>query len=210
MQTFSNVYALSYCIQVQEAASGSVRQRFSMNLLPGGRIVEVVESAKQPPSSSSSSNAAQATATLLAAIPSRFCGVQASTAGGDITLAELQEAELQLVTEGGQVQVQRCRATNAAINTARSPGGDGITSLPGGSIQAPRDMTRQRGITSSEASCGVLPEPRDLLGSCLTLHIGRLFGLEVEVLTGGSPLVVGALYGGKASLGSSGGDLQIQ
>jgi hypothetical protein len=121
---------------------------------------EVVETMPAGPSGSS---ATPTTTTLQVAIPSRFCSVQASTAGGSITLAQLQEAELQLVTNGGQVQVQRCRATNAAINTSRSPGGDGVISLPGGSIQV-GVYGQQQGKafsctrTASPFSCGTHDE----------------------------------------------------
>jgi len=56
--------------------------------------------------------------TLSCTIPSRFCGLSATTAGGSVTVGQLQEADMQLSTAGGAVQVTRCRAHNASINTA--------------------------------------------------------------------------------------------
>jgi hypothetical protein len=98
---------------------------FLMQLLPGGRIVEAVEC--NPSSSSSSSSNRQ----LTAAMPSRFCGVHVSTDGGGVSVGQVQEADMQLVTRGGDVAVKRCKANHAAVNTAREPHQAG----QGGSMQ---------------------------------------------------------------------------
>lgn len=76
-------------------------------------LADIVE---QPPSSSSG-DAAQRLV-LSGTIPSRFCGLGVSTAGGSVTVGQLQEADMQLSTAGGDVRVVRCRANNASINTA--------------------------------------------------------------------------------------------
>lgn len=39
-----------------------------------------------------------------------------------MNVGQLQEADLQLSTAGGDVKVSRCRAHNASINTAQQPG----------------------------------------------------------------------------------------
>jgi hypothetical protein len=57
-----------------------------------------------------------------------------------VTVGQLQEADMQLSTSGGSVNVARCRAHNASINTAVQPGLDqqeesAVRSPTGGSIQ---------------------------------------------------------------------------
>jgi hypothetical protein len=84
-----------------------------------------------PSSSSSSSTAAPVASRLSAAMPSRFCGVHVSTDGGSVSVGQVQEADMQLVTRGGTVAVKRCKANSAAINTAAEPQQAG----QGGSMQ---------------------------------------------------------------------------
>jgi hypothetical protein len=120
-------------LQTQGTAAANSTQRgdanssssWLMQLLPGGRIVEAVQCNLNPSNSSSSSEA------LTAAMPSRFCGVHVSTDGGRVSVGQVQEADMQLVTRGGDVAVKRCKANHAAINTAREPHQAG----QGGSMQ---------------------------------------------------------------------------
>jgi hypothetical protein len=124
-----------YCLQAQVQPQGtatansahgddtsSSSSSFLMQLLPGGRIVEAVEC-----NLSSSSSSRQ----LTAAMPSRFCSVHVSTDGGRVSVGQVQEADMQLVTRGGDVAVKRCKANHADFNTAREPHQAG----QGGSMQ---------------------------------------------------------------------------
>lgn len=62
-------------------------------------------------------------AVLSGSIPSRFCGLSVTTAGGSVTVGQIQEADMHLSTAGGDVQVSRCRAVNASISTAAGAAG---------------------------------------------------------------------------------------
>ncbi|KAF6257312.1 hypothetical protein COO60DRAFT_1640038 [Scenedesmus sp. NREL 46B-D3] len=160
------------------SSSSSSSSSFQMQLLPGGRVVEAVERA---PSSSSSR--------LTAAMPSRFCGVHVSTAGGSVAVGAVQEADLQLLTRGGAVAVRRCKANHAAINTAREPQQAGR----GGSMQV------------GELSASVLR----LSSGGGAISVQRLFALDAQLVSQGGAVGVGALYGVKVALDSCAGPLAV-
>ena len=65
-------------------------------------------------------------ATLSATMPSRFCGLSVTTAGGRVDVAVLQEAALRLATAGGDVAVRPARARSAVCRLMRAPGGAGL------------------------------------------------------------------------------------
>jgi hypothetical protein len=131
--------------EAASSSSASSSSSFLMQLLPGGRIVEAVQLA---PSSSSSST--QHSGQLTAAMPSRFCGVHVSTDGGAVSVGQVQEADMQLVTRGGTVAVKRCKANHAAINTAREPqqaGQGGNMQVTGQGVMAVGCVVWQLGVT---------------------------------------------------------------
>eukprot|EP00878_Enallax_costatus_P040595 GHUV01046913.1.p1 GENE.GHUV01046913.1~~GHUV01046913.1.p1 ORF type:complete len:215 (+),score=73.91 GHUV01046913.1:426-1070(+) len=115
------------------SSSSTSSSRFSTHVLGTSRstILDVVEAAV-------SSNRSQAgNIQLCTSIPSRFCGLSVSTAGGGVAVGQIQEAEMQLVTRGGPAAVKRCKAMNASISTAREPQHGGR----GGDIQVSNSST---------------------------------------------------------------------
>lgn len=97
-------------------------------------------------------NQQQPSTVLSGTIPSRFCGLSVTTAGGSVTVGQLQEADLQLSTAGGDVKVLRCRAHNASINTALQPG-DSIPA-PAAAVAATA-QTQGGSIQVGHAVCGL-------------------------------------------------------
>lgn len=112
-------------------------------------------------------------ATLSATMPSRFCGLSVTTAGGRVDVAVLQEAALRLETRGGDVAVRRARASSAVVSTMRAPGEPG----------------RGGCVAIGELSASLL---RVASGGG-ALRVDRVAALEAEVLTGGGTLSLGAL-----------------
>jgi hypothetical protein len=135
--------------QDQAGSSSSLAARFTAHLLAGGRIVDVVEGASE---GTSASQQLRQPVSLSVSIPSRYTGLAVTTAGGSVSVAQLQEADVHISTSGGSVDVKRAKgASNASINTANaanlaaglsghhtSSSGSGSSSSrprPGGSIE---------------------------------------------------------------------------
>lgn len=165
--------------------------------LPGGRIIDVVEHTAD----GNQEQQQQAGVTLAGTIPSRFCGLSVTTAGGSVTVGQLQEADMQLSTSGGSVDVARCRAHNASINTAVQPGldqqqqeGSAVCSSPtGGSIQVGELSASRVSVYSGGAP----------------VAIKRLFGLTVDVLSAGGGVDVGSVYADRAAVSTAAGPASV-
>jgi len=113
-------------------------------------------------------------------VPSRFCGVDVATCGGDVHVEAVVEADLHVDSCGGEVHVGQARGMRAHVRS----GGGNVTL---GELAAHVDVRTGRGHVQAR----------------------KLLGPQVQIATVEGHVDVGAIYGETVRITSEFGDVKV-
>lgn len=149
---------------------------------------------------------------IQASIPTRFFNLQAHTKGGDITVELIHEAaQLALSSQGGNIHVQKAKATNVDINSDKGSLKGSITGqnvlLRGANIDLKNLVAESASLSLINATSG---GGNDTDTAPTLLSLGPTYVKSIDINSNNNPIDIKSLSADEASIQSGGGHIRLR